>query len=147
MTGNVYTGIDPRFTDSVLSVLRFVCQTKTMVAEEDRTAINDGLVRICEQNDVIALGEMVQSLARDVVLVLRYSYEEDPACASMAVKIEEAEGVFAVLLNEVRRRFTESADISSGEATGPSPEAVFWVGGGILPESGRGRNLNHLWTR
>ncbi len=136
-----------RFTDSVINLLRPICQVREMLAEEDKDAINAGLARICEKSEVVTLGEMVQSLARDVVLVLRYSYEEDPACASMAVKIEEAEGVFAVLLNEVRRRFTESADISSGEATGPSPEAVFWVGGGILPESGRGRNLNHLWTR
>ncbi len=108
------TDLGLRFTESAISVLRFICQTKTMLAEEDRTAIDGGLVRICEKNEVSALGEAVKSLAHDVILVLRYSYEEDPACASMAVKLEEAEGGFAVLLNEVRKRFTESADISSG---------------------------------
>ncbi len=102
MIGNGGTRMDPRLADSVISVLRFICETKPLVAEEDRIAIDGGLVRICEKNEVIALGEAVKSLAHDLTIVLRYSYEEHPGCASMVVKLEEAEQELAVVLDEIK---------------------------------------------
>ncbi len=102
MIGNGNIGIDPRFTDSVLSVLRFICQTKPMVAEEDRIAIDGGLVRICEKSEIITLCESIRALAADIILVLRYSYGEDPGCASMAVRLEEAERNLVAMLDDVR---------------------------------------------
>ncbi len=103
MIGNGGTRMDPRLADSVISVLRFICETKPLVAEDDRIVIDGGLVRICEKNDVIALGEAVKSLAHDLTVVLRYSYEEHPGCASMVVKLEEAEQNLAVMLDTAGR--------------------------------------------
>jgi hypothetical protein len=73
-----------------------------LLAEEDKNAINGGLAKIFEKTEAVALGETIQVLAHDVIFVLRYSYEDDPACASMVVRLEEAEHDLAVLLNEVR---------------------------------------------
>ncbi len=96
------TAMGLRFIQSVTSVLRPICEVRSMLVPEDKIAVNDGLARIGEKSEVIALGEMVQSLARDIILVLRCSYEENPACASMVVRLEEAERNLVATLADMR---------------------------------------------
>ncbi len=103
MSSDNDTGMGLRFIETLTSVLRPICEVRQMLAEEDRTAINMGLARIYEKSDVVALGESIRALARDVILVIHYSYEEHPACASMVVRLEEAEQNLAVLLDDVRK--------------------------------------------
>ncbi len=73
-----------------------------MLAEEDKTAINEGLARICEKNDVIALGEMTQCLALDVILILQDWYRENAACVSMSLRLAEAERDLVTTLADVK---------------------------------------------
>ena len=92
------------FTNSLMNLLRPICEVRQILAEEDRIAVNDGLARIGDKSEVVALGEMAQVLARDIIIVLRDSYEDDLACASMAARLEEAEKDLAVVLDEIRQR-------------------------------------------
>ena len=102
MSSNNGTRMDPRLADSIISVLRFICETKPLVAEDDRIVIDGGLVRICEKNEVIALGETVRSLAADIRVILGTWYLDDGACVRMSESIAEAEKNLGAVLDEVR---------------------------------------------
>jgi len=102
MTGNGNIGIDPRFLESVKSVLRPICEVRSMLVPEDEISVDDGLVRVCEKSEVIALGEMVLSLAHDLRVILGTWYSDNAACVSMGVRIAEAERDLMATLDNVR---------------------------------------------
>ena len=97
------TVLGPRFIQSVTSVLRPICEVRQMLAEEDKTAINEGLTRICEKSEIVTLGEMVQCLALDVILILQDWYSENAACVSMSLRIAEAERDLVAALEEIKQ--------------------------------------------
>ena len=102
MTGNGDTGIDPRFLESVKSVLRPICEVRSMLVPEDEISVDDGLVRVCEKSEVIALGEMVLSLAHDLRVILGTWYSDNAACVRMSESLAEAEKNLMAVLDDVR---------------------------------------------
>ncbi len=97
------TAMGLRFIQSVTSVLRPICEVRSMLVPEDKIAVNDGLARIGEKGDVIGLGESTQALALDVILILQDWYGHNAACVSMSLRLAEAERDLVAALEEIRQ--------------------------------------------
>lgn len=109
-----------RFSDALASLIRPICIARHMLPEEERNAVVEGLVRIYERinpplddqnsdgttllplEEVLTIGEMTQTLAQDIALVLQDWYQDDATRANMVVRLSKAKKAFQLVVDEMR---------------------------------------------
>ena len=98
-----------RFTDSLASVIRLICEARVMFLEEEKTAIIEGLVKIYTKingktlnpSELVTIGEMTQNLAHDISILLGKWHENDTACEKKVIELDAAARNLAVVLDEI----------------------------------------------